>query len=275
MDRDAFAHPGAQARVGLVQMNIEDGSPEKNLARALDMLASAPPADLYLLPELWTTGYAQAVWDDAADHHTPVAVERLASEAVVREAWIGGSLVSRRSDGKLTNRFWLQAPDGNVAATYDKVHLFALMGEPRRMAEGDRRVRVGMGAWIASLSLCYDLRFPEMYRRDAIDGAELFLVVSEWPAERRGVLELLARARAAENQACLALCNRTGTAADGTVFGGGSILADPAGDIVCRGGEGEEVVLGTLELNPVRAARRAIPVLEEDRGDETPARSSE
>lgn len=258
---------GEALQVALVQMAVEDGRPQENMARALEMLASADPADVYLLPELWTTGYAHKAWDEAADSHTPTAVDRLGAEAQDRSAWIGGSLVSRRPDGRLANRFWLHSPTGDVTAAYDKTHLFGPMGETDRLAPGSGRVRAVLGPWTAGLSLCYDLRFPGMYREDALDGANLFLVASEWPEERKDVLKVLARSRAAENQAYVALCNRTGSGG-GTVFGGGSMLVGPDGEIVCETGGGESVVTGSARLDLVETARRAIPVLEDNRPEQ-------
>lgn len=253
-------------RISLLQISVVDGDPERNVARALAMLDSADPADLYLLPELWTTGYAHDVWEDAADRDTPRVLDRLRLEARDRGAWIGGSVITRRSDGALTNRFHLLSPAGDADATYEKMHLFAPMGETDRLAPGTGRVRAAIGPWTAGLSLCYDLRFPGMYRRDALDGANLFLVPSEWPRERRKVLELLARTRAAENQAYLALCNRTGPAVDGTVFAGESMLVGPDGDVICRVGSSETAVTGVARLESVEKARDGIPVLDDDRG---------
>lgn len=249
-------------RVALLQLAVQDGRPDRNLERALDLLGGLTAVDLVLLPELWTSGYAYEAWEETADDHTPGVVRRLRGLACEKSAWIGGSLLSRRSDGGLANRFWLVPPDGGPPVWYDKRHLFEPMGEPERLVAGDRRVRTEIAApWTAGLSLCYDLRFPEMYRQDALQGACLFLVPSEWPEERRNVLSLLARARAAENQAYLAVCNRAGQGRDGTAFGGGSMLVAPGGEVVCRAGADEEVVVDVAEFEKVLATRRAIPLL--------------
>ena len=262
-----MSDPGTlkRLRLGILQLAIRDGDPEANTERALQLLDEAPAADLYLLPELWTTGYAHDSWDGAADRHTPRILERLGQEAEDRRAWIGGSMITRRENGALVNRLWLVHPDGSAPSRYDKAHLFEPMGEVGRLEPGEERVRAGIGEWNAGLSLCYDLRFPGMYRLDALDGADLFLVPSEWPAERHGVLELLARARAAENQAYLVLCNRAGADSGGAVFGGGSMVVDPAGDMVMRAGSGMESGVCRADHGRVRAVREAIPVLDRER----------
>src|SRR5690606_41343263 len=145
---------------------------------------------------------------------------------------------------------------------YDKGHLFAPMGEARHLSPGSRRVVAPLAGWRAGLSICFDLRFPEMYRADALDGAELFLVVSAWPAVRAEAQRVLARARAIENQAFVVLCNRVGTAADGTRFDGGSVVVAPDGKIVADAGDAEGVTHATLDAEMIRAVRRQMPLLE-------------
>ena len=249
-------------RIGLVQMEIADGRPLENLERAVGLIRAAPPAGLYLLPELWSTGYAHATWRTSAATQTPALCDALQRLATERGACIAGSMISCNDTGRLTNRLWLFAPDGGRPTTYDKGHLFPPLQEDRYLAAGERRVQVAIAGWTAALSICFDLRFPEMYRRDALDGAELFLVVAEWPATRASALRVLARARAIENHAFLALCNRPGTAADGLVFGGGSALFAPDGSLVVEANGDEDVVVGVAERELLVQARRLAPVLE-------------
>lgn len=243
-------------RVALIQLELADGDPDRNLARATALIRGAAPADLYLLPELWSTGYAHAMWARSAECDTPRVIAALARLATERQGAIAGSLISHNAAGALVNRLWLTGPDGPIA-TYDKGHLFPPMREPELLAAGSERGQAALGGWPAALSICFDLRFPEQYRLDALDGAELFVVASEWPAERAETLRTLARARAIENQAYLALCNRTGVAADGTRFAGGSCIVAPDGSVVADLGEGEAVAIVQLDRSRVAAARSA------------------
>ncbi len=263
--RDAAA-PGDDAmrrlRVALVQLAIRDGQPALNLEHATASIRGAGPADLYVLPELWTTGYAHDTWGRVADRETPAIVESLAALAAECGAYIAGSMVSRDERGALVNRLWLVPPTGAAPVHYDKGHLIALMGEDRYLSPGSRRVVTSLGDWRVGLSICFDLRFPEMYRADALDGAELFLVVSAWPAARAEAQRVLARARAIENQAFVVLCNRVGTAADGTRFDGGSVVVAPDGKIVADAGDAEGVTHATLDAEMIRAVRRQMPLLE-------------
>lgn len=265
------AHDAAPLRVALVQLAVTDCSPAGNLARAAALVRGAPAADLYLLPELFTTGYAHDAWAPAARASTPGAVALLQQLADERGAWVGGSMIAEADGGGLANRFHLAAPGGPAGGvpplvTYDKAHLFPPMGEPERLTAGAGRVRTrvgrGAGAADAALSVCFDLRFPEQYRLDAVAGATLFACVAEWPHPRGETLRLFARARAAENQAWLALCNRVGPARDGTVFCGGSCVVAPDGTVVADAGEAvDAVVVADVDVGAAHRARAAFPVL--------------
>src|SRR5437868_8585683 len=119
--------PNTTLRIALVQLAVHDGEPERNVARAEALVGDAPAADLYLLPELWTTGYAHGTWRDVARRHTPIAVHAMQAIADGRGAWVGGSLVSEGPNGTLVNRLWLAQPGGRAPVCYDKAHLFAPM----------------------------------------------------------------------------------------------------------------------------------------------------
>jgi predicted amidohydrolase len=247
-------------RVTLLQLAVEDGAPAENAARGVAALEAAPDADLFVLPELWTTGYAHASWPAAADAATPRTSEQLQAVADARGAWVAGSMVSRRDDGRLVNRLWLHGP-GRPPVCYDKAHLFSPMGEPEHLAAGARRVESEIAGVPAALSICFDLRFPGMYRRSAVAGTELFVVASAWPHPRSETIRLLARARAAENQAYLVLCNRAGMGADGTGFCGGSAVIAPDGSVLVDAGEAEGTITAELDLSAVAAARSRLAVL--------------
>ena len=248
-------------RIAVVQMQIVDGDPAVNLCRAAELINANPGADLYVLPELWTTGYAHACWGDAARNSTPDICADVQALAEASHAWIAGSMISLNSEGHLVNRLWLFSPEGGAPLFYDKGHLFRPMQEHLHLAAGTHRVRHRIGDVETALSICFDLRFPEMYRWDAVDGAELFLVVSEWPHPRSETLRALARARAMENQAYLVLSNRVGKGADGTAFCGGSMIVAPDGTLLADAGEVESVIFAEIDAAKVRETRSAFPVL--------------
>lgn len=248
-------------RAAVVQMQVRDGEPEANRRRAAELLDSSPGAQAYLLPELWSTGYAHGSWATSAKDDTPRLCAWMAAQAHTRQAWVAGSLVSLDEGGGLVNRIWIFPPDGGAPDFYDKAHLFRPLAEHEHLRPGRRRVQTTVGGFKAAPSICFDLRFPEQYRRDVVDGADLFLVSAEWPHPRSEILRLLARARAAENQAYLLLSNRTGPALDGTVFCGGSAIISPEGEVLADAGEAEGVISADIAAERVHALRERFPVL--------------
>ena len=249
-------------RVAALQIQIADGEPERNLGSALAAaeVALASEARLLLLPELWTTGYAHDRWARTADELTPGIIEKLGRFCARHGIHLGGSMIDRNADGGLVNRFRMIGPSGETVASYDKSHLFPPMQEDRFLTAGRARGRFDLTGWSASPSICYDLRFPEMYRHDAVAGADLFLVPSEWPLERAAIMRGLAWARAVENQAFLVLCNRTGTAADGTAFAGGSMIVAPDGTVLAEADSEPQVLVALLDP-AILTLRHRLPVL--------------
>lgn len=248
-------------RVALVQMPVVDGNPGENLKVATGRMRECAGANLILLPELWTTGYMHESWDAAADTSSPGVARTLQSMSDELNGWIAGSTLSRRDDGALVNRLCLYAPGADDPVVYDKGHLFPPMREEVFLAAGGHRRAASIAGWPTALSICFDLRFPEMYRRDALDGAELFLVVSAWPAARTEIMRTLARARAIENQAYLLLCNRVGGSADGTEFGGGSMVVAPDGSVLADAGDQQRIIFSDIERAAVQRVRATLPCL--------------
>ncbi len=246
-------------RATCLQLEIHDGEMEANLSSALELLSAAPASDVYLLPELFTTGYAFALWEKAADEHTPPAVERLQAAAREHGAVIAAGTIARNEAGKLVNRHWTIRPES--FEHYDKIHLIAAFREPELLAAGNRSLITSIGGAHTHVSTCFDLRFPELYRAAALDGAEVFLIVSEWPSKREEALITLARARAMENQAYVALCNRTGDALDETKFKGHSRIIDPEGEVIAEAGSSQGFCSAQIDAERVRKLRADFPVL--------------
>jgi predicted amidohydrolase len=257
-ERAARSGPG-ELRLAVVQMEVVDGRPEANLGRATELIAGIPSPDLVLLPELWTTGYDIGAWRRTAESDTPRILGELRSLAETLDTYVGGSMVALSGTGELRNRFFLVPPDGSRALTYDKVHLFPPLDEHRHFGPGTERVRLQLGSWAVTPSICFDLRFPEFFRRTDRSAAALILTVAEWPAARASALEVLVRARAIENQSYVALANRVGTATDGLAFGGGSCIVGPDGTVLQRVERGEGYALVVLERDAIVRARTALP----------------
>lgn len=220
---------------------------------------------LILFPELWSSGYD--LKNGMSHSHANLAIlGELSRMAQEHQIFIGGSLLEDLS-GKLYNTFYLLPPDGGQGAKYQKLHLFRLMHENRWLQPGKETCLVDLSWGKAGLAVCYDLRFPELFRTYALSGAQIVLLVSEWPLSRIAHWKTLLQARAIENQMYLAAVNCVGSAGKET-FGGSSAVIDPWGELLVQGSEHEEQLLITeLDLAQVEQVRQKIPVFDDRRPD--------
>lgn len=265
-------------RVAVIQVAYDDHEPvSERVSRVADLVRAQEGADLVVLPELWApTGFGYQTWADRAeglDGPTATAMSAAARDAEV--LLHAGSIVERWEapgpEGRvLSNTSLMFAPDGDLVATYRKVHRFGFgVGEPALMEAGDElslvEVSDGEEQAVFSLSTCYDLRFPEFYRAQLDAGATVFLVPAAWPMPRVEHWRLLGRARAVENQCFLVAANTAGSHGGG-VMGGHSQIVAPTGEVLAEaGGEAQEVLTVELDLGLVAATREAFPVLADRR----------
>ena len=252
-------------KIAAAQLEITLGQPERNISRARGLLSEAKQqgAELVLLPELWTTGYDL---ERAADHAVDLtngsdnAIAKLAREF---DVYLGGSVLEK-SDGKFFNAFTIYSPSGELLALYRKLHLFAPLREPAFLSAGDAPVMIELPWGKSGLAICYDLRFPELFRSYALNGTRLMLVCAEWPHPRLEHWRTLLRARAIENQAYVVACNAVGRA-NQTVFFGHSMIINPWGEVLAESGESETVLSGEIDLGEVDRIRDQFPVLADRR----------
>nr|WP_284289047.1 cytochrome c oxidase assembly protein [Angustibacter aerolatus] len=250
----------------------DDESPQQRRERVAALVRAQAGHDLVLLPEPWPAGgFAYRDWADRAEPVDGPTLE--AMSAAARDAGVvlhAGSVVERAADGAdrgpqgrgLWNTSLLLGPDGGLLATYRKVHRFGFgSGEPVLLEAGADVVTVDVprpatgGAPVRlGLTTCYDLRFPELYRRLLDDGARVVLVPAAWPAARVAHWTLLGRARAVEDQVFVVAGNTAGTHA-GHRMGGRSQVVGPLGEVLAEAGEGEQVL--SVEPGRRRAGRRA------------------
>lgn len=255
-------------KVALVQMDLVLGNPEANRLKAEARVrqAAADGAELVMLPEMWTTGYSlPELSGNLADRDGAPTGPFLSSLARECGIYLAGSVADER-DGKVYNLATVYGPDGALLAEYAKVHLVPMMDEPLYLAPGDSLATAMVGGGVAGLAICYDLRFPELFRTLALGGAQLMLIPAEWPAVRAHHWRTLLMARAIENQCFVLACNRVGH--DGkNAFAGHSMVVDPWGNVLTEGGEEEAVLTATVELSDVAAVRSRIPVFRDRRPD--------
>jgi omega-amidase len=253
--------------LALAQLNIQLGNVDHNCRRGYEMITQAAEqgCQLVLLPELWTTGYdlSQSAHHAQANQACLVQLTELANRFNIA---IGGSLIES-SQGKYYNSFCLVTP-GNVApACYRKIHLFGLMHEQDWLQSGDRSVLAAVSGIPAGLAICYDLRFPELFRQYALDGAQIVLLPAEWPLRRRAHWEILLQARAIENQFFVIGVNAVG-ASGGETFGGTSLAISPWGETLAQASPGEEACLIVeIDTRQIDQVRSRIPVFQDRRAD--------
>jgi predicted amidohydrolase len=263
-------------RVAVLQVGYGDDEPmRERVDRVAEMVRAQAGHDLVVLPELWAPGgFAYREWESRAQPvDGPIGT---AMAAAARDAGVvlhAGSIVERPADGAvgpdghgLWNTSLLYAADGSLLAAYRKIHRFGFgAGEPRLMDAGEEVVVVDLpGGARAGLSTCYDLRFPELYRRQVDEGATVFLVPAAWPAARVRHWTLLAHARAVEDQAVVIACNTAGTHA-GTPMGGHSQVVSAQGEALAMAGTDEEVLSVEVDLDAVASWREQFPVLRDRR----------
>jgi predicted amidohydrolase len=252
-------------RVTLCQMNIQVGSPEANLQKAADWISDAASrgSHLVLLPELWSTGYAldRAV-ELASTYGTEIAAQ-ISAIARKNRVLVGGSTLEA-DGGRVYNTFRLFSSAGDLIACYRKIHLFRLMEEDLWLAPGNEMVVADTEFGPAGLAICYDLRFPEIFRGYAVRGARLMLVPAEWPIARVEHWRILLKARAIENQVFVAAVNAAGDSG-GTVFGGHSAVIGPLGEEICAAGPEECLITADLDLAAPDRAREKMDILRDRR----------
>lgn len=252
--------------ISLGQMDVTVGQPEVNLARAQAMTAEAARrgSDLVVFPELWATGYDL---ENAERHATALdkgVFAQVGELARANNIAIVGSCLSLLAAGSFGNTAVLHAADGTLMADYSKVHLFRLMAEDQYLTAGEELAMTEVAGNRAGLAICYDLRFPEIFRHYALSGARMVLLPAEWPNPRLAHWRTLLRARAIENQIYMIACNRVGRSGETTFFGHSCII-DPWGNIVIEGGEAEMLLTATIEMSLVDDIRASIPVFADRR----------
>ncbi len=257
-------------RIAIAQIDIAVGDRRANYEKVERVLSSKwvesdiPTA--VILPEIWDVGYVIEESIQYGDRDASLAAEFLGKLAVKHNCWFTGGSVLALTDEGAANRAMVIDPSGNYVASYDKIHLIPVMDEEKYLIPGERPASFLIGDIKTSLAICYDLRFPELTRRYATEGAELQLFSAEWPVSRIDHWCTMLQARAIENMMFVAACNRVGTT-NGTLFGGHSMVVDPWGEVLYQGGMTEDFVFVEIDTSKVKKARDFLRVFEMRRPD--------
>ena len=269
-----------------LQLDIAWEDPPANFARAgrLAAVAKSAGAELVVLPEMFATGFSMDAEKVAAhaggiraflaDLARREGVFVLGGYAEPAGAAPVGSVEvanldnengegARLSPARPRNACALFDPAGTELVRYHKVHPFSYAGEHERFDGGNRVYTATIGGIRVTPVICYDLRFPELFRAAAAD-TDLFLVIANWPVARRAHWSTLLRARAIENQAFVLGVNRVGEG-DGLSYSGDSALIDPLGETLASAAGQPAVVVGDVAAEEVAAVRARFSFLADRR----------
>ncbi|CAI6081100.1 carbon-nitrogen family hydrolase [Cohnella sp. JJ-181] len=258
-------------KLALVQMDIHAGHPDDNFARLAALLERAAgegdKPDAIVVPEMWNTGYAlEAIRElaDAEGARTRSFMSEFSKKHGINV--VAGSVAASRASlgGAVTNTSYAFDRSGGQIAEYSKIHLFKLMDEHLHLEAGERPGRFELEGVPAGAMICYDIRFPELARRLALDGAKVLFVPAEWPHPRLHHWRTLLQARAIENQMYVVACNRSGTSGT-TRFFGHSMVIDPWGEVIAEAGEEETILRAEIDLALTDEVRARIPVFDDRR----------
>lgn len=257
----------AKLNISLAQMNIALGDVRKNYSAMEKLVVEAARrgSHLVVFPELWSTGYALDRAKELASVINSDLFTQISTLATQNKISITGSILERRGD-LINNSAPFFAPNGRMLGIYRKIHLFRLMEEDQWLEPGASPLTLDLPWGKTSIAICYDLRFPELFRRYAVEGARLIVVPAEWPIERVEHWRALLVARAIENQCYILATNAAGQTGE-TVFGGHSMIVDPWGKIVVEAGDAPMMVTAEIELDLVEEVRERIPILSDRRPD--------
>jgi omega-amidase len=259
-------------RVVCCQTDIVWEDRAANLARVADLLATNPPAagSLVVLPEMFSTGFSMNL-ECVAEGQDGDTHRFLADAARKYVAYVLGGLVTVAEDGRGRNESVVYGPDGTEVARYQKIRPFCF-GERDRFAAGERITRFELGGARVASFICYDLRFPELFRAAARQGTDVFVVIANWPVARIGHWVTLLQARAIENQAYVVGVNRVGD--DPKLHHNGrSLVVAPGGEILLDCGEEETIRSVEIDLGALSEYRKKLPFLDDLHPDFVPTSS--
>ncbi len=251
-------------RIASIQSKVIEESKDKALTHASRMIRQCRGANLILLPELWNIGFMSfdRYREEAETQEGPTLtlLRNLAKELSCH--LYTGSFVEKRGD-QFYNSSFLLDPKGNILGSYQKIHLFTYQSEEAKiLTPGTSITVIPTEFGNLGLATCYDLRFPELFRKMLDQGAEFFLISSAWPAPRLEHWLLLNRTRALENLSYLISSNCVGINRR-TQFAGHSLVVDPMGQVVAGSKDEECVVWGEVNRDTVLRARAEFPALKD------------
>lgn len=248
-------------KLALVQLQVLEKNKAGNVTHGLEVLRNvAKDHDLVVLPEVWITGYSLGHLQQEAETFDGTLVQEICAIAKENSCSILAGSMPMNHDGKIYNTSLAISKEGEIVNYYDKVHLFGLFNEEKFFAPGQRFNAYDLDGICCGSTICYDLRFPELFRHLALQGAKIVFCPAEWPDARGDIWRLLAQARAAENHIFVVAVNCAGVF-KGAPFFGHSMVVAPSGKILAEAGMEEEIVSLDIDLAAIDKVRARINAL--------------
>jgi omega-amidase len=249
-------------KIVALQFDIAWEKKALNFQTVGDLLARARPGpdSLIVLPEMFATGFSMNT-GAIAETYGGETEQFLAALARKHKVFVTGGAAMQATDGRVRNKALILSPDGKLLAYYAKMRPFSPGGEAEHYVAGERTTVFRWGNCTVAPLICYDLRFPELFRLSAAaHRPELFLVIANWPAKRISHWVRLLQARAIENQAYVAGVNRIG-ADPFYEYRGRSLIIDPQGEILADAGETQTWIEAAPDFDGLRKYREGLPFL--------------
>jgi predicted amidohydrolase len=248
----------------VVQYDIAWENKPANFEKIRQLLRASRPerGTLAALPEMFATGFSMDT-SKVAENYGGETEQFLAGLSRELGLWLVAGAAMRGRDGRARNKALVFSPDGELAAFYAKMHPFTPGGEATHYTAGDHPVSFKCADCQVAPFVCYDLRFPEIFRQAAAaHRPELFVVIANWPEKRIAHWVRLLQARAIENQAYVVGVNRIG-ADPHYQYPGRSLIVDPHGEILADAGGREGTIAAALDLATLRKYREGLPFLDD------------
>lgn len=253
-------------KLSLLQVPGNDHCPLKSLELIENMLKNYKRSqiDIFILPEMWPSGFDLQKYREQEPKYQDL-VFRLKEIARKKSAYFLGSLPQKRGN-KIYNTALLINPRGEAQTKYHKMHLFTLQQEEKNFVAGHQIQTCAIKGVKCGLSICYDLRFPEMFRSLVLKRkAKVIFVLAAWPKSRLDHWQLLLRARAIENQVFVVAVNKVGKDPRGLDFAGYSQVIDPWGQVIASLGSKQAILDQVIEISLVDEIRKKYPFLQDSR----------
>ncbi len=249
-------------KVALVQYSPEWEKPERNAEKLYAMLDDADLSDVDLLvfPELTLTGFTMNT-KKFAEEIDGISFRFFIAVAVKFKTDVLGGVIEK-DNGKIHNALLHVNKQGLIMARYAKIHPFSFANENKYFDSGNEPVITEAGKTKIGLSICYDLRFPELYRIYAMRGAEIIVNIANWPVTRIEHWNLLLRANAVFSQAFIVGVNRTGKDPFNE-YNGNSAIVNPAGKAITETASGEKVIIAEIDAEEAKEYRAKFPFLKD------------